>query len=106
MLAKDLTPAQRAKDDDYSLQREVADYAAAPLRQEPFTKYEYNNAGIDTAGRIIEVVSGMSYADFMRQRLLDPLGMKDTTWWPDQEQGARVAISAKFTPDRGYPGYR
>jgi len=99
-LVGDYTPAQRARNDDVSLQRSVDDFAEAPLRQQPFTKFEYNNAGIDTAGRIIEVVSGMSYADFVQKRLLDPLGMKDTTWWPNQEQGARLARSVKFTPDK------
>ena len=35
-----------------------------PLHFEPGTKYQYSNAGINTAGRIIEVVSGMPYEDF------------------------------------------
>ena len=82
------------------LKDDVAVYAARPLRQEPGTKYEYNNCGINTGGRIIEVVSGMSYADFMQRRLFDPLGMKDTTCWPDEEQAARLAHTARFTEDK------
>jgi len=82
------------------LKDDVAEYAAHPLRQEPGTKYEYNNCGINTGGRIIEVVSGMSYGDFMRQRLLDPLGMKDTTCWPNDEQASRLAHTARFTEDK------
>ena len=58
------------------LKEDVIEYAKRPLRQEPGTKYEYNNCGINTGGRIIEVVSGMSYGDFMQKRLFDPLGMK------------------------------
>ncbi|OYW74154.1 MAG: hypothetical protein B7Z37_18845 [Verrucomicrobia bacterium 12-59-8] len=83
-----------------SLQEDVAAIAAFPLRQEPGTKYEYNNCGIDTGGRIIEVVSGVSYADFMQKRLFDPLGMKDTTFWPNEEQAARLAHTARFTADK------
>jgi CubicO group peptidase (beta-lactamase class C family) len=82
------------------LKDDVLAYAKRPLRQEPGTKYEYNNCGIDTGGRIIEVVSGMSYADFMQQRLFDPLGMKDTTCWPNEEQAARLAHTARFTEDK------
>jgi CubicO group peptidase (beta-lactamase class C family) len=66
-------------------------YAMTPLRFEPGTKYQYSNAGINTAGRIIEVVSGMPYEDFMQKRLFDPLGMKDTTFWPSDEQLKRLA---------------
>ncbi|MDB6007717.1 MAG: hypothetical protein JWR15_4704 [Prosthecobacter sp.] len=83
-----------------SLQQNVALFATFPLRQEPGTKYEYNNCGIDTGGRIIEVVSGMSYADFMQKRLFDPLGMKDTTFWPNEEQASRLAHTARSTADK------
>ena len=84
----------------YSLKANVAKYAAAPLRQEPGTKFEYNNCGIDTGARIIEVVSGRPYADFMQRRLFDPLGMKDTTFWPTDQQAKRLARSARFTADK------
>lgn len=83
-----------------SLQENVALFASYPLRQEPGTKYEYNNCGIDTGGRIIEVLSGMPYADFMHKRLFEPLGMKDTTFWPNEEQAARLAHTARFTADK------
>ena len=71
----------------------VASYAMTPLQFEPGSKYQYSNAGINTAGRIIEVVSGMPYEEFMDKRLFAPLGMKDTTFWPDEGQIARLAKS-------------
>lgn len=73
----------------------VKSHAMSALMFEPDSKYQYSNAGINTAGRIIEVVSGMSYEDFMDQRLFAPLGMKDTTFWPNDEQVARLAKSYK-----------
>jgi CubicO group peptidase (beta-lactamase class C family) len=73
----------------------VRSYAMTPLQTEPGSKYAYSNAGINTAGRIIEVVSGMPYEDFMQKRLFEPLGMKDTTFWPDADQLARLAKSYK-----------
>ena len=77
-------------------------YAMTPLQFDPDSKYQYANAGINTAGRIIEVVSGMPYEDFMQKRLFDPLGMKDTTFWPSEEQVKRLAKSYK--PDKENKG--
>jgi CubicO group peptidase (beta-lactamase class C family) len=68
-------------------------YAMTPLQSEPGSRWAYSNAGINTAGRIIEVVSGMPYEDFMDRRLFGPLGMKDTTFWPNEEQVRRLAKS-------------
>jgi len=73
----------------------VLSYSMTPLQFEPGTKYEYSNAGINTAGRIIEVVSGMPYEKFLSERLFKPLGMKDTTFWPNKRQIARLAKSYK-----------
>ena len=81
--------------DQVPLRVAVLSHAIAPLLFEPGTQYKYSNAGINTAGRIIEVVSGMSYEDFMQQRLFDPLGMTDTNFWPSEEQVARLAKSYK-----------
>jgi CubicO group peptidase (beta-lactamase class C family) len=76
----------------------VRSYAKTPLQTEPGTKWAYANAGINTGGRIIEVVSGMPYEDFLQQRLFTPLGMKDTTFWPNDEQTARLAKSYRPNP--------
>ena len=81
--------------DGYSLRESVIAYAVAPLEFEPGTRYLYSSAGINTAGRIIEVVSGMPYEEFLDRRLLGPLGMKDTTLWPSEEQVQRLAKSYK-----------
>ena len=70
-------------------------YGLSPLQSEPGSRYEYCNPGINTAGRIIEVVSGMPYEEFMQKRLFDPVGMKDTTFWPTESQERRVARSYK-----------
>ena len=84
----------------YTLKEVVAVIGKLPLRREPGTKFEYNNCGINTGGRIIEVVTGTLYADFMQQRLFAPLEMKDTTFFPTEEEGARLAYTAKFTADK------
>jgi CubicO group peptidase (beta-lactamase class C family) len=77
----------------------VRSFAAEPLIFQPGTSYSYSNEGINTAARILEVVTGMKYEDFMQQRLFDPLGMTDTTFWPDRVQIGRLATSYKFDPN-------
>jgi CubicO group peptidase (beta-lactamase class C family) len=63
-----------------------------PLDYKPGEKWSYCNAGIDTLGRVIEVVSGESYPAFLRKHVFDPLGMADTTFYPTAEQLARTAV--------------
>ncbi len=87
--------------DRFSLKDGVRSYAMTPLQYEPGTKHAYSNAGINTAGRIIEVVSGMPYEVFMEKRLFAPLGMKDTTFWPNEEQLKRLAKSYRANKDNG-----
>ncbi len=94
------SPVENPTLDMLPLRTAVYSYAALPLDFEPDTKYQYSNAGINTAARIIEVITGMSYEDFMQQRLFDPLGMKDTTFWPSEAQEKRIALSYKPSKDK------
>lgn len=86
--------------DLYPLSARVRSYAMTPLDFEPGTKYQYSNAGINTAARIIEVVAGLPFEDFLDQRLFLPLGMKDTTFWPTEAQAARIATAYKPGPNK------
>jgi CubicO group peptidase (beta-lactamase class C family) len=75
--------------------RTLADGALAlsqrPLEFEPGSRWAYSNSGIDTLGRVIEVVSGQDYEKFLAGRIFEPLGMKDTTFRPSAEQRKRLA---------------
>jgi CubicO group peptidase (beta-lactamase class C family) len=74
----------------------VRSFAKEPLLFQPGTDYEYSNEGLNTAARIIEVVTGIPYEQFMQQRLFTPLGMKDTTFWPNAAQLSRLAKTYKL----------
>jgi CubicO group peptidase (beta-lactamase class C family) len=76
----------------------VNGYAQAPLLHEPGSEFSYTDADIATVGHIIEVVSGMSCDAFLRRRLLDPLGMKDTTFFPSKAQLTRLAKTYWINP--------
>ena len=99
-------PPRKPTDGAISLKSYVATLTKTPLAFQPGSSYEYG-FGPTVAGRIIEIVSGMKYANFMRTRLFEPLGMKDTTFHPTDEQRARIARTYKMDEDTRHlvPGY-
>jgi CubicO group peptidase (beta-lactamase class C family) len=97
------SPIQQPTLDLFPLRTRVRSYAMLPLEFEPGSKFLYSSAGINTAARIVEVVSGMPYEKFLDQRLLEPLGMKDTTFWPNAAQLQRLAKS--YTPNADKTGW-
>ncbi|MEI8370125.1 MAG: serine hydrolase domain-containing protein [Planctomycetia bacterium] len=86
--------------DSVPLATAVRSYSMMPLEFQPGTAYRYSNAGINTAGRIIEIVSGMPYERFLDERLLRPLGMHDTTFWPSGSRIGRIARSYRANADK------
>ncbi len=99
-------PPRKPTDGAISLKSYVSTLIKTPLAFQPGSSYEYG-FGPTVAGRIIEIVSGMKYEDFMRTRLFEPLGMKDTTFHPDDTQRARIARTYKMDEDTHelVPGY-
>ena len=67
--------------------RSVAATAAAlPLLFEPGTKVQYSNTGIDIGAAVVEAATGKKWDVFLKERVLDPLGMKDSGFWPTDAQ--------------------
>jgi CubicO group peptidase (beta-lactamase class C family) len=74
----------------------LADYiprlATIPLDFQPGTRWQYSaTAAWDTLERVVEVITGQTFDRFARERIFDPLGMKDTTYRPAKDQLARIA---------------
>jgi CubicO group peptidase (beta-lactamase class C family) len=65
--------------------------ARQPLRFQPGSRWAYSTAGFDVLGRVVEVAGGMPFDEFLRKRLLSPLGMKDTGFWIAAEDEPRWA---------------
>jgi CubicO group peptidase (beta-lactamase class C family) len=74
-----------------------------PLQWQPGEKYQYGNQGMNIAARIVEIVSRSPYEDFLQARFFDPLGMKDTTFWPSDAQVARLV--GAYGPNKEKNGY-
>lgn len=82
-----------------TLAEAIPRYATKPLQFVPGSKWSYCQSGINTAARIVEVVSGQSFPEFLEKRLFRPIGMKDTTFYLSEDQEKRLAKSYSRTPD-------
>lgn len=92
--------AELAGSDAYSsmtLAEAAAKYAKVKVLFTPGSKWQYSQTSINTAARIVEVVSGVRFDQFLEERICKPLGMKDTTFYLSEEQMTRVAKSYKRT---------
>jgi CubicO group peptidase (beta-lactamase class C family) len=79
--------------------------AAVPLDFQPGTLWRYSGqAGFDALSRVVEIVSGQTFDVFLKQRLFDPLGMKDTGFFPAPGKEARLVTIYQTTPQGLRPG--
>jgi CubicO group peptidase (beta-lactamase class C family) len=76
-------------------------FLAAPMQYEPGAKWQYTQSGINVAARMVEIVSGQSFDTFVQKRICKPLGMKDTTFYPEGKTAAHVVVGYKKNPQTG-----
>lgn len=62
----------------HTSEEEIALFRDKPLDFEPGSKFDYSNSNFIVLGAVIEKVSGKKYGDLLRERIFDPLGMKDS----------------------------
>jgi CubicO group peptidase (beta-lactamase class C family) len=74
-------------------------FSGRPLQFAPGSRWQYCQSGINTLGRVVEVVSGETFPAFLHKRLFAPLGMVDTTFHPTPAQVARLATTYKREGD-------
>ena len=74
----------------------LARYAGAKLDFEPGTRWSYSNTGYVLLGRVVEKVSGKPFRQFLKERILDPLGMKHSAIEPGSDVGARARGYTSF----------
>jgi CubicO group peptidase (beta-lactamase class C family)/pimeloyl-ACP methyl ester carboxylesterase len=88
--------ADLAEKRDRTLAEGVLAVSQRPLNFEPGSQWAYSNFGIDTLGRIVEVVAEQPYENFLKTRIFEPLGMTDTAFYPNWEQLNRTATAYDF----------
>ena len=75
---------------DKTMQDFVSLLAEMPLQYDPGSRWHYS-VSVDVQGALVEAVSGMSFGEFLKTRLFDPLGMQDTSFVVPAEKWPRVA---------------
>jgi CubicO group peptidase (beta-lactamase class C family) len=84
----------------------VTQLGKIPLQYDPGTRWHYS-VSVDIQGRLVEVLSGMSFGEFLKTRLFDPLDMKDTSFVVPADKMSRLA--QLYTPEgtaEGADGFR
>ncbi len=82
---------QRVLNADAPLQTMVDKLSDLPLLAQPGTRWYYS-IGVDVQGYLVEELSGMPFAEFLQERIFDPLGMVDTAFYVPEEKLSRVAL--------------
>lgn len=85
---------------DRTLAEAVEAFPSRYLDFEPGAKWGYSNMGIATLGRIIEIVSGKSYEQFLDERIFQPLEMKDSHFFVPEAKRNRIATIYKLENDK------
>ena len=87
-----------------TLASHVPRYAAMLLDFQPGTRWGYSpRVGHDVVARIIEIVSGLPYDEFVRTRIFEPLGMTDTHFFlPPEKESRRVVIHGLDAKAKGW----
>jgi CubicO group peptidase (beta-lactamase class C family) len=70
--------------------------AKKPVQFVPGSQWKYCQSGINTAARVVEVISGKDFDIYLEETFFQPLGMKDTTFYPTVEQAERIVSAYKF----------
>ncbi len=95
MLGTRLAPPRKQGD---TLAGYIPKLASVPLDFQPGTRWEYSAAaGPDLLGRIVEIVSGMPYDQYLRTRIFEPLGMNDTFFYPPDGKRPRMPVLYRRT---------
>jgi CubicO group peptidase (beta-lactamase class C family) len=85
---------------DGTIADSVQHLAGLPLLFNPGDRWEYS-LGVDVLGRLVEVTSGKPLDEFFRMRIFEPVGMKDTYFYPPDNKVDRIATAYTYYDDKG-----
>ncbi|MCK4992499.1 MAG: beta-lactamase family protein, partial [Bacteroidales bacterium] len=81
--------------EDVTIEENIKKLAKLPLHHEPGEKFRYSE-GLDVLGYFIEIVSGLPFDKFLKERIFDPLGMEDSYFYlPDSKKSRLVSVQSK-----------
>lgn len=102
--SSELYRARQVRVRTQALPQFVTNITRAPLMEDPGTRFRYSE-GPTALGRLVEVVSGKAFDAFVTERILEPLGMNDTSFWVAGEAQARLATVYQIAPTGGLTAF-
>jgi CubicO group peptidase (beta-lactamase class C family) len=99
-MYKDANVASGLLPYDGTIEDSTKRLAGLPLLFNPGEKFEYS-LGVDVLGRLVEVISGKPLDEFFRTRIFEPLGMKDTYFYPPDGKLERLATAYTYYAEKG-----
>lgn len=99
-LYKNANVASGLESYDGTIEDSVKRLAGVPLLFNPGDRWEYG-LSVDVLGRLVEVISGKPLDEFFRERIFQPLGMKDTYFYPPADKLDRLAAVYTYYPEKG-----
>lgn len=99
-MYKDANVAHGMLPYDGTIGDSVERLAHLPLLFNPGERWEYS-LSVDVLGRLVEVISGKTFDEFLRTRIFEPLGMKDTYFFPPDTKLNRLATAYTYYSDKG-----
>ena len=81
-----------SKDETWSIAEYARKVAGSPLAFQPGTEWGYSNDALDVIARVIEVSSGKPFIEFIKEKLLDPLNMKNTYFKLPEDKGSKRLV--------------
>jgi CubicO group peptidase (beta-lactamase class C family) len=88
-------------DRDATLQAMIDKLGKIPLLHQPGERWHYS-VSVDVQGYLVEKLSGQPFAEFLKQRIFDPLGMKDTAFYVPADKLNRFVSFYTYDKDRKY----
>jgi CubicO group peptidase (beta-lactamase class C family) len=93
---KELYEAAELSRKDMTLDELVQKLARLPLLHQPGKAWRYGSS-YDVLARLVEVVSGRTFAGFLRQEVFEPLGMLDTGFYIQKEKASRLTAAYGYS---------
>lgn len=87
------------RDDDTTLEEFVSQLADIPLKFHPGARWHYSFS-TDVCGRLVEVMSGQRFDDYLQSEIFDPLGMVDTGFHVPDDKADRFVANYRRRPDK------
>lgn len=87
--SSDLYKERQVRSRSIGLPQFVVNITKAPLLEDPGTRFRYSE-GTTVLGRVVEVIAKQNFDAFVRTRILQPLGMNDSSFWVEGDAKARL----------------